>query len=259
VDPTAAFTELVQAADGAVPLARAALLIAAHADPNVDVERELSVFDELASGCTPGDLDEWHDRLFRQLAFTGNTIDYHDPRNSLLNEVVHRRLGIPITLAVVGMEVGHRLGIHLTGIGMPGHFLLHHEGLPPVFIDPFDGNYLDEVGCEQRFRAVHGHGARFRPEYLAPIGPHAILTRMLANLRGAYLLRHDYAATEWVVRLQTVLPGASAEARADLARVLVRAGRFREAAVELEAQAEADPSRAVALLSEARQLRGRLN
>jgi regulator of sirC expression with transglutaminase-like and TPR domain len=259
VEPTAEFSDLVRGPDEAVPLARAAMLIAAHASPGLDVDRELDVFDELATGCAPGDLDEWHDHLFRELAFTGNTLDYHDPRNSLLNEVVHRRLGIPITLAVVGIEVGHRLGVHLTGIGMPGHFLLHHEGLPPVFIDPFDGDYLDEAGCERRFRAVHGPEPPFLATYLAPVGSRAILGRMLANLRGAYLRLHDYAAAEWVVRLRLALPDTGPEGRGDLAHVLVRRGRFREAAAELEAQAEADPEQAGALLGAARRLRGRLN
>ena len=259
MDPTTAFVELIQGPDEAIPLARAALLIAAHAYPDLDPDVELAAFDDLASGCPPGDLDEWHARLFGELAFTGNTVDYHDPRNSFLNDVVRRRLGIPITLAIVGIELGHRLGLHLTGIGMPGHFLLHHEGLPPVFIDPFDGGYLDEAGCEQRFRAVHGPDASFLPAYLAPVGPRAILGRMLANLRNAYLRVHDYEATEWVLRLRVALPGAGQEARLDLSRLLARIGRFREAAAELEAQAESDPEAAGALLSEARQLRGRLN
>ena len=259
MDPTTAFVELVQGPDEAIPLARAALLIAAHAYADLDVDGELAAIDELAVGCPPGDLDEWHDRMFRELAFTSNTVDYHDPRNSFLNDVVRRRLGIPITLAVVGIELGHRLGLHLTGIGMPGHFLLHHEALPPVFIDPFDGGYLDEAGCEQRFRAVHGPDASFEPDYLAPVGPGAILGRMLDNLRNAYLRARDYEATEWVLRLRLALPGAGPDARLDLSRVLARIGRFREAAAELEAQAEAQPASAAALLSEARRLRGRLN
>jgi regulator of sirC expression with transglutaminase-like and TPR domain len=157
------------------------------------------------------------------------------------------------------MEVGSRLGIHLTGIGMPGHFLLHHEGLPPAFIDPFDGQYLDEAGCEAKFREVYGPEAPFRASYLAPVGARAILGRILANLRGAYLRANDYEAAEWVMRLRLIIPGVAATERADLARLLVRGGRFREAAAELEAQAEAEPSEATALLSQARQLRGRLN
>ena len=91
------------------------------------------------------------------------------------------------------------------------------------------------------------------------MGPRAILGRMLANLRNAYLRVHDYEATEWVLRLRLALPGAGPDARVDLSRLLVRIGRFGEAATELEAQAEADPSKAGALLGEARQLRGRLN
>src|SRR5207244_3966789 len=91
VNPTTAFVELIQGPDEAIPLARAALLIAAHAYPDLDVDRELAAIADLAVGCPPGDLDEWHDRVFRELAFTGNTVDYHDPRNSFLNDVVRRR------------------------------------------------------------------------------------------------------------------------------------------------------------------------
>jgi regulator of sirC expression with transglutaminase-like and TPR domain len=258
VDPTAAFVELVQGR-GPTPLARGAMLIAAHAYPGLDVDRELLGFDELASGCACGNLDAWRDRLFRELAFAGNAHDYHDPRNSFLNEVVRRRLGIPITLAIVGIEVGARLGLQLTGIGMPGHFLLRHEELPATFVDPFDGEYLDEAGCERRFRAVHGAGTPFRASYLAPVGPRAILARMLANLRSAYLSMHDDAGAEWVLRLRVALPGSGADARSELAQVLTRTGRFAEAAAQLEAGAEAEPERATALLGEARQLRGRLN
>ena len=259
MDPTATFGELVEGPDEGIPLARAALIIAAHAYPGLDVDGELDALHDLATGCPSGDLDEWHRHMFAALSFTGNTVEYHDPRNSFLNEVVRRRLGIPITLAVVGMEVGSRLDIHLTGIGMPGHFLLHHEGLPPAFIDPFDGQYLDEAGCEEKFREVYGPDAPFRASYLAPVGARAILGRILANLRSAYLRENDYEAAEWVMRLRLIIPGVAATERADLARLLVRGGRFREAAVELEAQAEAEPSKSTALLSEARQLRGRLN
>jgi regulator of sirC expression with transglutaminase-like and TPR domain len=259
VDPTAAFVELVRGPDEAIALARGALLIAAHAYPDLDVDRELSAFDTLAAGCPSGDLDAWHDHMFRELAFTGNRVEYHDPRNSFLNDVVRRRLGIPITLAVVGIEVGRRLGLHLTGIGMPGHFLLHHEGLPPVFIDPFDGSYLDHDACEQRFRAVYGPDVPFLPSHLAPVGARAILSRMLANLHNAYLRIDGHTAAAWVMTLRLAIPDQTPEARVALARLLERAGRFREAAAELEAQAEDHPARAPTLLSHARQLRGRLN
>jgi regulator of sirC expression with transglutaminase-like and TPR domain len=259
VDPTEAFGELVNRPDQGIPLARAALYIAAHAYPGLDADRELDALHALAAGCAAGDLDEWHTHLFDTLSFTGNTVDYHDPRNSFVNEVVRRRLGIPITLAVVGIELGRCLDIHLTGIGMPGHFLLHHEGLPPAFIDPFDGSYLDEDGCEAKFREVFGAEAPFAASYLAPVGARAILGRILANLRSAYLRQNDYAGAEWVVRLRLTIPGVPANERAELARLLVRGGRFREAAAELEAQAEVEPSQAMDLLGQARQLRGRLN
>jgi regulator of sirC expression with transglutaminase-like and TPR domain len=259
VDPTTAFVELVRRRDESIPLARGAMLIAAHAYPGLDVEAELAVIEDLATGCPEADLDGWHRHFFVELAFSGNAVDYHDPRNSFLNDVVRRRLGIPISLAVVAMEVSRRVGLHLTGIGMPGHFLLHHEGLPPVFIDPFDGRFLDERGCEERFRASHGTGVAFSSSFLAPVGPRAILGRMLANLQRAFLRAQDVDAAVWAMRLRLAIPGAAQSARADLAEVLARAGRFREAAQELETLAETEPGRAEQLVGQARQLRARLN
>jgi regulator of sirC expression with transglutaminase-like and TPR domain len=128
-----------------------------------------------------------------------------------------------------------------------------------VFVDPFDGRYLDEAGCEARFHALHGDDARFSARYLAPVGPRQILGRMLANLRGAYLRLHDFESASWTMRLRLTIPGVPASEHLDLARVLARAGRFREAAETLEARAERDPEGAAALLSEARRWRGRLN
>jgi regulator of sirC expression with transglutaminase-like and TPR domain len=218
VDPTAAFVELVRGQDEAVPLARAALLIAAHAYPDLDVDRELLVFDELAAGCAGGDLDEWHDRLFRELAFTGNTVDYHDPRNSFLNEVVHRRLGIPITLAIVGIEVGRRLGLHLTGIGMPGHFLLQDKVDRGVFIDPFGGRILDREGCRRRFHDVAGADAAWSDDYLRPVGNVSILARLLNNLRAIYEGRREVGNLRWVMALRAVLPPPYGDSPGEFAR-----------------------------------------
>src|SRR3712207_863556 len=99
MDPTTRFTELVQGPEEELPLDEAALLIAAHAQPSLDVDAELAALDGIALGITPRTLDAWRRHLFSDLGFTGNVKRYYDPRNSFLNEVVRRRRGLPITLS----------------------------------------------------------------------------------------------------------------------------------------------------------------
>jgi glycosyltransferase involved in cell wall biosynthesis len=110
-----------------VPLDEAALCIAAHADPAVDIDGYPTRLDEIAGEIRTPTLDGLVRHLYSSGRFTGNTVDYYDPRNSFLNDVIDRRLGIPITLAVVGLEVGRRIGVPLSGVGMPGHFLLRDK------------------------------------------------------------------------------------------------------------------------------------
>ena len=114
--------------------------------------------------------------LYSSGRYLGNTDDYYDPRNSLLHEVLDRRVGIPITLAVLGMEVGRRIGVPLSGVGMPGHFLVRDKVDPSVFIDPFHaGRELDAAGCQALHRAMAGPDAPWDPGYLDPIDRPAIV------------------------------------------------------------------------------------
>lgn len=166
------------------------------------------------------DFVAFHEHLWGTLGFRGDTERYDDPRNSFLNEVIANRRGIPITLAVVAIEVGRRAGVPITGIGMPGHFLVRHDGEPATYVDPFTGDLLDERGC----RAIHERitGTPWDPAYLAPAGSHAIAARMLANLRASYRGRGDELSLEWVLRLRAALPGATETERADLVRLRAR-------------------------------------
>ena len=260
-DPTAGFAELVQGPESQLPLDRASLLIAAHAYPNLDVEAELAKLDELAAACPEATLEGWRRYLFEDLRFTGNVDDYYDPANSFLNEVVRRRVGLPISLSVLGMEVGRRLGLELVGVGMPGHFLLQDvRSDPAVWVDPFGGGrLLDRAGCEERFHVVNGASTPFLDSYLDPIGPRAILGRMLANLKAIYATRGNLEGLAWVFALRLSIPGVPPIERRDLARVLGSTGQFVEAAVALEELAEVLPSQAPSLLAEAVALRARLN
>ncbi|MHB8670723.1 MAG: SirB1 family protein [Acidimicrobiales bacterium] len=256
------FSALVRGPEEAIPLDEAALLIAAQVHPGLDLPAELSRLDDIAASAAEPTFDGWRRLLFGELGFRGNTIDYHDPANSMLDEVLSRRTGIPITLAVVGMEVGRRMGVALAGVGMPGHFLLLHDdpGSGAVYVDAFEGGrLLDAEGCRERFGAVMGPEVPFLPAYLAPVGPRAILARMLANLRTVYRSRHEPAELAWVLRLRLAIPGVPEGDRAELARSLTATGRFPEAAAELERLAEDRPGQADELRSQALALRSRLN
>ena len=135
---TARFVQLVQGPESDLRVDEAAALIAAHANPAVEEAAIFETLDDLAARCRPPTLDGLLRLLFVDEGFHGNTLDYYDPKNSFLDEVLERRAGIPITLAVVTMEVGRRAGVPLAAIGMPGHFLLRDRVDPNVFVDPFD-------------------------------------------------------------------------------------------------------------------------
>jgi Transglutaminase-like superfamily len=263
MDAVMLFTELVGGPDP--PLDRAALAIAAgpmadEAAARRDGEWGLSELDRLASGVSS--LDALVHRLFVEEAFSGNGGDYYDPRNSLLPHVLRRRLGIPITLAVVAIEVGRRAGIGLEGVGMPGHFLVRAVGTD-THLDVFAGGVpLTAAECEARFRAASGAGpdVPFGPHLLATTPTPAILTRMLENLRGIYRTRRRPADLEWVLRMRLALPGAGLAERLELAQSLGAQARWIEGAQLLERYAEGGGTRqAQKLRSAARSLRANLN
>ena len=263
MDATDRFARLVRgpASELEVNLDTGALLIAAHARPSLDVDHYRRRLDELAQSCDEAVLAEVTNRLFGIEGFRGNDADYYDPRNSYLDEVLDRRVGIPITLSVVLMEVARRVGVELQGVSMPGHFLVRLAGEPPILLDPFEGGrLLSEAECEARFQAVQGPEAPFDPGYLEPVGTIAILARMLNNLRTIHLQRQDSASLEWVLRLRGLLPGATLGERSERAGVLAALTRFDEAATLLEDLAcEAPDEQATAMTAKARALRARLN
>jgi regulator of sirC expression with transglutaminase-like and TPR domain len=219
------FASLLRRPDAQIPLDEAALVIAAHAQVGLDIDEELVAIDELAAGVRDPTLTGVVRHLFRDLGFAGNTEAYYDPRNSFLNEVVRRRLGIPITLAIVMMEVARRHSVPLAGVGMPGHFLVRDKVDPSVFIDAFDrGRQLDAGGCARLFRRVHGSGARLDPSFLDPVDRATIITRVLGNLRSIYAQQGDGPSLAWVLRLRTHVPGAGPTELAELGEVLGAVG-----------------------------------
>lgn len=257
-DATSRFLALVQSDD--VPLDEGALLIAAHAYPDLDVDGEIARLDELASACPP-DLEGLRRYVFAELGFRGNEDDYHDPRNSFLNDVLDRRVGIPITLSVVAMEIGRRVGVPLAGIGLPGHFLVRHEAVPPLLLDPFNGGHsLSLEDCEDLVKRVYGDKVSFQPSLLEPVDNRMILARMLNNLRANFQTKGDSASAAWVLRLRAGIPGALPRELGELATAQAALGRYEDAALTLERLADQlsgeDESKARA---HAQLLRARLN
>ena len=141
------FERLVKRPEPALDLARAALLVAAESDPNVDVDGRLHTLDSWAAELRSRLEPDWNNLqklarlrrfLFEELGFRGDRMDYYSPSNSLLHEVLRRRLGIPLTLGIIMLELGWRIGIPFEGVGFPGHFLVRLTGEErDLLLDPF--------------------------------------------------------------------------------------------------------------------------
>jgi len=255
-DPTDRFADLLTQPERAVSPGEAALLIAAHAHPGLDVDGWLGRFDDLAAAA-PSEPAGLAHHLFVVEGFAGNRVDYGDPRNSYLDDVLTRRLGIPITLSVVMIEVGRRVGVSVEGVGMPGHFLVRTAGDRGLrYFDPFDhGIELSLEGCAARFADLAPDLA-FDVRFLDPVGPRAIVTRMLANLEQT-LLGREPSAVVWVTRLRLLVPDLPPTVRRHLAARLGSLGAFSAAADVLdELAAEPGSTRDEAA---ARALRARAN
>jgi regulator of sirC expression with transglutaminase-like and TPR domain len=253
------FAELARLPEAELDLDRAALAIAAGADPELDPKPWLRELDGFAVGIT--DCDELCNRLFVELGFRGNQDDYYDPANSLLDRVIERRLGIPISLAMLMMEVGRRAGLDFQGVGLPGHFIVR-DVAGDRLLDPFRaGIQLSEAECEALFRTATGAGpeVEFQASFLDPVGKHHMLARMLANLKELYTNAGEAAQVEWVVRMRLCLPGMPASEVVDLGEALSQQGRTGEGASEIQAWAASHPDAAQGLIAAARALRARLN
>jgi regulator of sirC expression with transglutaminase-like and TPR domain len=237
-DVTDRFAELVRGPESECRLDLGALLIAAHARRDLDVDEQLVRLDKLAAGCGEPTLDGLTRHLFQEEDLQGDIEEYSHPRNSLLDSVLDRRRGIPITLSIIVLEVGRRVGVPLEGIGMPGHFLVRDKVDEDVFVDPFWRVRLDRAGCEKLFRALHGPSAQLEDRFLEPVGNRAILARMLTNLRRSFAGVGDRTGALWAQCLRVLVPGATAEDRRELAALLAANGRFDAAAEELDAIAD---------------------
>ncbi len=235
--PSSADAFATWAASEPVPLDRAALSIAAHCrGEGVDEAAALAELDRLGGAVREPTPDAVVDLLFNSEGFGPNRGGFADPANSYLDLVVSRRLGIPITLAVVTIEVARRAGVALHGVGMPGHFLVGTPD-PEVFIDAFDGRIVDRSSAADIFARFESRHA-FDDSFLSPTPSTGILLRMLNNLRTLHIRHPDAPSLLAVLKLLTRLPGCPLDEFMRLGQALATLGRPDEGARTLEAAAE---------------------
>ena len=219
------FAALARAPSEAIRLDEAALLIAAEQYPDLDLAETRHRLDALAhrvrercpSGSERARVTALAQVLSQEAGFRGNTEDYYDPRNSFLNDVVQRRLGIPITLGIVYMEVARRVDLPLVGVSFPAHFLVRYPGPEePVILDAFNGGaeiepsiLLAKLGGAERAGA-----ARLLSRLLAGATSKEILVRLLGNLKAIFVGRREYhGALAAVGRMLLLAPDAARELR----------------------------------------------
>lgn len=235
-------------------LAELALHLARDEYPDLDVGVYLARLDDLAERLRPrltgrlaADAVELTQLLFADEDFAGNQADYYDPRNSYLNDVLDRKLGLPITLSLVAAAVGGRAGLTVEGVGLPGHFVAKVVGEDgaAVFFDPFHaGRFLDRAACEALVTEATGQPFALTPQAAAAAPNAAIAVRLLTNLKSVYLKTADFArAARTTERLVSLLPN-DAEQRRDLGVCLIHAGRPGKAVDHLRAYLAAAPDAA---------------
>ncbi len=217
------FTDIVTGPENRLDLGRAALLIASEQYPGLDILRYVAKLEAMAAAVRPRvstadepilEIEHLNTYLFEERGFRGNSEAYYDPRNSFLNDVLDRRLGIPITISVVYMEVGRRVGMPLQGVGMPGHFIVKYtQPGEELYIDPFNkGRVLSRQACEELIQQVYGEARPFQEAFLAAVTKKQIVSRLLVNLKAIYIHTKDYLkALSVVERLLIVQPNDQQE------------------------------------------------
>ena len=232
--------------DPQINLARAALLMSEHLNQTSNlVGYYLTLLDDMAETLQPAmcriktapeQVKALTHFLFAELGFYGNGDNYYDPNNSFLDKVLDRRTGIPISLSVVCLEIGWRLGLPLAGLGLPGHFIVGY-GVPdaPVYIDAFNGGaILTEDDCLALCRVSFSERRAFREQFLIPASRKAILFRMLLNLKQIYLRQENWEEAYRTIDLILVVqPQQMGELR-DRGVVAYRLNRLREATFDIQ-------------------------
>ena len=193
--------------NGAMELDEAALNLATIEFPDLDFRPSLVALDRFAADIADrcSDLSDGREfvrvantYLFEEIGLRGNADDYYNPRNSCLNQVLDGRMGIPITLSVIYMEIGRRLAKQIVGIGLPRHFVIQYDdGNYSTYIDPFHGGAILSPDDCYRLAQVEDEN----PRLLAPVCKRQIVMRMINNLRGIYFSQRSFEKAQEILNL----------------------------------------------------------
>jgi regulator of sirC expression with transglutaminase-like and TPR domain len=269
------FEQLVTLPDGAIPLAESALLMACEEYPQLEISPYLDKLDSIAHNAANGfprdgspldKAERLNEILFDELGFRGNSDDYYDPRNSFFNDVLDRRLGIPITLSVVYLEVARRLNFPLAGVGMPAHFILKYaDAEQEFFLDAFDrGRILTHDDCREQIQRTHGDTIEFDDRLLARSTSRQILARMLNNLKRIYLKSHAYDKGVGIIDMMLIVDPEDLDQYRDRGILRYQLHQFGGAIKDLEHYVESAPNSTdcaeiVEHLRELRRIRAMMN
>ncbi len=240
------FQEIAALDEEAFFLDRAALVLALDEYPNLDVQEYLRRLDTLAARAQVvigenhtaiNTIESINEVLFIQEGLRGNDEDYYDPRNSYINEVLDRRLGIPISLSVIYMEIAKRIDFSVEGIGFPGHFLVKHvDNDRDIVIDAFNlGRILTPNDCQELLDKTYNGAVAMSASLLQPMPKRLIITRMLYNLKGVYTQKEQYSkALATIDKLLLLNPWTPSEVR-DRGLLYMQTSLFAKALADLEA------------------------
>ncbi len=248
-----AIERYAQMDDQSIALFEAGVSIALIEYPGLDVNLALGKLDELIQKAKVAAWDLNVDLRFRKLnefffgilGFKGNYEDYYNPRNSLLNEVLERKVGIPITISVIYLEMAWRLSLDAYGVGFPGHFLIGYRSssAPPRYIDPFNGGKeVDRDAMKRILDSFYEGRVAFEDSMLQPVTKRQILVRMLNNLKGVYAENKDFRRTLEVMNCICILMPNSPTDFRDRGFVNYELRRYSDALDDLYLYTELEPS-----------------
>lgn len=248
----ARFARIVSAPESSFDLASASLLVALDEYPALDVERYLSRIDEWSneirdridgSRDVERIIDSINRFLFEEEGFHGEADDPYDPRTTFLNEVLDHHAGLPIALSIVYIEISRRLGLELTGVALPGRFLVKvSTGRGEIYIDPFDdGRVLTSTECQAILDQVYGGGVRLREHHLRSISRREIVQRLLAHLKAMYLAHDDVEKATAAIDRLLILDERDAWETRDRGLLAMRLHDYASAIRHLEHYLELSP------------------
>lgn len=235
--------------DEDLDLARAALAVARAEYPGIEPEDSIRRLDQMGAevramvpaGASARERVAALNRvLFEVEGFRGNIEDYYDAQNSYLHRVLDRRLGIPITLSLVYLEVGQRAGLPLVGVGLPGHFVVKVAGAhEEILLDPFyKGAELDRAECQRRLDAIYGGKVAMSDQFLRAVGKREILARMLYNLKRIHMRNGDQRRAIGILDMLLALQPFAFDDQRDRGLLLYKEGRYQEALRDLRGYLE---------------------